>query len=331
MNRSVPEVRASDRPTGLIDTLQAGFNVVNRNIWLLVLPIAIDLFLWWGPQPSAGPVLERWLAQPPPPQVTEGLGPGFEENRRASLDALRRGEGAAGFNLLSFLILPGIGVNGVPMFQPKGQGPLLPLDSPVSAVAVSMASIVLGLTLATLFYGLLAQGVREEKAGLRGFLPDFAQLAIWLVALFLLLVGVLVFAAGPLAAVLIASHTMGSQSVAAGLASVLVAVLVGVGLWALIYLFFTPNALYVSRVPPLIAIQHSIRVVRYNFWSSVGLMLLMLVIISGLAVLWQQLALSLRTPGVAMGIVGHIYISAGLAAASMTYYKERFDRVRATS
>jgi hypothetical protein len=48
-------------------------------------------------------------------------------------------------------------------------------------------------------------------------------------------------------------------------------------------------------------------------------------------VLWQQIAVSLRTAGVAVSIVGHIYISAGLAAASMTYYKERFDRLRATT
>src|SRR2546426_3182445 len=101
MNRSVPEVRSSDRPAGLIDTLQAGFNAVNRNVWLLVLPIAIDLFLWWGPQPAAGPILERWLAQGPPPQLAAGLAPSFEDTRRASLDSLRRGEGVARYNLLS--------------------------------------------------------------------------------------------------------------------------------------------------------------------------------------------------------------------------------------
>jgi len=327
MNRSVPEVRASDRPTSLIDTLQAGFNVVNRNAWLLVLPIAIDVFLWWGPQPSAGPILDRWLAQTPAPEVAVGF-PSFEETRRSWLDSVRRGEGPARFNLLSFLAPPLV---GVPVFQPRGEGPPLPLDSPASVAAVALASIVLGLTLATLFYGLLAQGVRDGRAALRTFLPDFAQLALWVVALFSLVVGVLILAGGPLIGLLIATNAMGSQGVAVGVASVMAAILVGVALWAFIYLFFTPDALYISRVPPLVAIQQSIRVVRYNFWSSVGLILLMLLISAGLSVLWQQLALSLRTAGIALGIVGHIYISTGLAAASMTYYKERFDRLRATS
>ena len=332
MNRSVPEVRASDRPAGLIDTLQAGFNAVNRNVWLLVFPIAIDLFLWWGPQPAAGPILERWLAQAPPSQLSAALGQGFEENRRASLEQLRRGEGAARYNLLSFLAPPlAPPLMGVPVFQPRGEGPVLPLDSPGSAAAVILAALVLGLTLSTLFYGLLAQGVRDGRAALGRFLPDFAQLTLWLVALFLLFVGAVIFAVGPLAALYIATQSMGPQSVASGLASVLAAVFVGVGLWAFVYLFFTPHALYVNRVPPLIALQNSIRVVRHNFWSAVGLMLLMLLISIGLSVLWQQLAVSVRTAGVAMGMVGHIYISAGLAAAGMTYYKERFDRLDATS
>ena len=306
MNRSVQEVRASDRPTGLIDTLQAGFNAVNRNVWLLIIPIAIDLFLWWGPQPAAGPVLERWLAQPPPAQVSIGLGPNFEQNRRASVEQLRRGEGAAGFNLLAFLILPGFGVNGV-------------------------ASIVLGLTLAALFYGLLAQGVRSGRASPTSFLVDFAQLAVWVIALFVMVVAVVAFAGGPLIALYVATQAMGPQSAAAVVASVLAAILVGVALWTFVYLFFTPSAIYVSKVPPLVAIQNSIRVVRYNFWSAIGLMLLMFLISAGLSVLWQQLAASVRTAGVPMAIAGHIYISAGLAAAGMTYYKERFERLRPAS
>ena len=338
MNRSVPEVRASDRPTGLIDTLQAGFNAVNRNVWLLIFPIAIDLFLWWGPQPTAGPMLERWLSQVPPAQLSGTLGPNFEENRRSAVDSLRRGEGAARYNLLSLLApwpmgTPAFLAPPLPFVPPqiRGEGPMLALDSPASVLAVVLASMVLGLMLATLFYGLLAQGVREGRAGLARFLPDFAQLTVWVVALFFLMIAAIVFATAPFVALYVATQTMGPQSVAAAIASVMAAILVGVALWAFIYLFFTPHAVYVSKVAPLVAIQNSILVVRYNFWSSVGLILLMLLISEGLHVLWQQLAFSVRTAGIAMSIVGHIYISAGLAAAGMTYYKERFERLRSAS
>jgi hypothetical protein len=338
MNRSVPEVRASDRPTGLIDTLQAGFNAVNRNVWLLIIPIAVDLFLWWGPQPTAGPMLERWLSQAPPPQLAGSLGSNFEDNRRAAVESLRRGEGVARYNLLAFLApLP----MGVPAFmapplpfvpaQVRGEGPSLPLDSPISVLAVVLASIVLGLMLATLFYGLLAQGVREGRAGLKRFLPDLPQLTVWVGALFLLVIAAIVVATVPFIALFVATQTTGPQSAAAAVASVAAAILFGVGLWAFIYLFFTPHALYVAKIAPFSAIQNSILIVRYNFWSAVGLILLMFLISEGLSVVWQQLTISVRTAGLAMSIVGHIYISAGLAASGMTYYKERFERLRPAS
>lgn len=329
MNHSVPGVRATDRPAGLIDTLQAGFNAVNRNVWLLILPLAVDLLLWQGPQPTAGLIVDQWLAQTPAPPVSAGLGPNFEQNRRASVDLVRNA--TADFNLLTFLILPGIGVNGVPIFQARGQGPVIPLDSGFSVVAVAAASMILGLTVAALFYGLLAQGVREGRVGVAGFLPDFAQLTVWLVALILMLVAVIVFAVAPITALYVASQSLGAPGATAGLASALAALFVGIALWAFVYMFFTQHALYVSRVPPLTAVRNSIRVVRYNFWSALGLMLLMLLISAGLSVLWQQLAVTVRTAGVPMGMAGHIYISAGLAAAGMTYYKERFDRLPPTS
>jgi hypothetical protein len=103
--------------------------------------------------------------------------------------------------------------------------------------------------------------------------------------------------------------------------------LVGVFLWAFVYLFFTTDALFVSMVPPLAAMQHSVLVVRHYFWSTLGFIGLVLLISAGLSVLWQELAANLRLPGIGLGILGHIYISTGLAAAGMTYYKERIERV----
>jgi hypothetical protein len=120
---------------------------------------------------------------------------------------------------------------------------------------------------------------------------------------------------------------LAASAAAPTLVTIAEAILVGVVLWIFVYLFFMTDALYVSKVSPIVAIQRSISVVRQNLWSSLGLMLLVLVISTGLSMLWQQLEGLLRAPGVGLSIVGHIYISTGLAAATMTYYKERSDRL----
>ena len=111
---------------------------------------------------------------------------------------------------------------------------------------------------------------------------------------------------------------------------VLTPILLGVILWLYVYLFFTTDALFVSKVPPRVAIQRSIAIVRYNFWSTLGFIALRMIISAGFLVLWVELARGLGTAGVALAILGHIYISTGLAAASMTYYKERYQRLRSS-
>jgi hypothetical protein len=203
-----------------------------------------------------------------------------------------------------------------------GEGVRIPLDSIASVAAVTLASIVLGLTFATCFYGLLAQAVRDGRAQIRGFLADFPQLALWVLALFALL---LVAAVGIVAPVILLMVV--ASATAPTVVTIVEAILVGVVLWIFVYLFFTTDALYVSRVSPIAAIQRSISVVRHNLWSSLGLMVLVVIISTGLSMLWQQVAENLRAPGIGLSIVGHIYISTGLAAATMTYYKERSDRL----
>ena len=40
---------------GIIDTLSAGFQTVNRHLYLLLVPILLDLFYWLGPRLTVKP------------------------------------------------------------------------------------------------------------------------------------------------------------------------------------------------------------------------------------------------------------------------------------
>src|SRR5438093_730340 len=60
MGHPVAEARANAGPSGLIDTLQTGFNTTNHHLWLLLLPLVIDLLLWFGPQLTMGHALVDW-------------------------------------------------------------------------------------------------------------------------------------------------------------------------------------------------------------------------------------------------------------------------------
>ena len=49
--------RREAQPTGVIETLSAGFAAVNRQLWVLLLPVLLDVFLWLGPHVSYSPLV----------------------------------------------------------------------------------------------------------------------------------------------------------------------------------------------------------------------------------------------------------------------------------
>ena len=49
---SAPLIRGGPRKSGVIDTISAGYAAINRQPWLLLAPILLDLLLWLGPRVS---------------------------------------------------------------------------------------------------------------------------------------------------------------------------------------------------------------------------------------------------------------------------------------
>ncbi len=319
MSTSPGDARAADRPAGLTDTIWAGFDVVHRFVWVLILPIAIDVIMWLGPQLTIAPIVDGLSAS------TTASAAGDDALERALDDVraelARNGDTLRRYNLLSLLAVP---VLGVPSFRAGmiGEGPAVPIESEAGASVAVVGTILVGLALAGLYYGLLGHVVREGVLQPRQFVEDLPRVLGAVFALFGLLLAVVLAIGLPIAMLL--AMIRAASPVLAGLVGPMI---LGVVLWALVYLFFTVDALFVSRVWPTNAVQNSIRVVRNYFWSTLGFIALIMLIGAGFPFVWDRLATTQGTPGMVLGIVGHNYISSALAAASMTYYKERFERM----
>jgi hypothetical protein len=107
-----------------------------------------------------------------------------------------------------------------------------------------------------------------------------------------------------------------------------VLLLLGALLFVTLHLSFAVDAIFVSQVGPLNAIQRSVGVVRRHLWPSVALMLLTWLILAGMAQVWTVLASNVQSPyGVALSILGNAYIASGLIAAGMIFYIERAEAV----
>ena len=323
-------MKSSARP-GIVDTLSAGFTIVNKRLWLIIIPVLLDLTLWIGPQISASPLVDRtisWYAQ----AASESpliLAPQNGSDEKASAEAISNQakevlRPLAEVNLLSGLAwglpwgLPSL-INTVAS-EPTSFG----LSRPVLAIGsglvlfTSVVGLVLGAVLITAVYKeAIAHLVRDTSADRERYLSHLGRNWLRMVGFFLLAIGALMFIGLPFALVV---------GLSGFLSSTLASLLSGLGgaaiLWLMLYLFFVSDAIFVGDASVLGAIGQSFTLVRRNFWSSLGLFIIMNVILQGTPLAWGLI--TTNPAGVAIAILGNAYIATGLAAASMVFYRERF-------
>ena len=58
---NVQKIESLPPPPGVIGSLKAGFDAVANHIGLILLPVALDLFLWLGPRLSVGGLLNPFF------------------------------------------------------------------------------------------------------------------------------------------------------------------------------------------------------------------------------------------------------------------------------
>ncbi len=296
----------------LVDILVEGYARLNRRLWVLVFPIALDIFLWLGPRVHPQALVDSMQqtfdelikVQPATaPQVVEVM--------------TKWGQQANVMNLLtSFLtpaLLPHLSNAALPGLQPLEWAPdlrwlfLLPL-----------AAIAVGLLFWSAYTSPLADMLRNRQESGPAMLRRIA-LTWWRM---LRLAG-LVLIAGLSFLVLLTFVMLLTALVSGGLAVLLTYLGVAVFVWTLFYAYFAPDAVLLSGVGPMRAVTYSLQTVRRNFFPTAALLILLYVIRFGTIALWQRLAFS--PIGVGVGIVGNAYVVSGLVMAALIYYRERLQ------
>jgi hypothetical protein len=336
-----PPSARREAPKGLIDTLSAGYVALNRQLWVLLVPILVDLLLWLGPHVSYSPLVDptvtratEWVRQvasaPPPGAAPRGQLRTTDPDLTDRLETFRtwtmtRTTDTNALTLLARgpLVVPSLAaplgvvgsIGSVGAFQFVTGWP----EGVLLLAGLFASSLLLG----GVFYGGIASaslgaGGGPVRAGRRA--PRVALRVAGLVATLLgvgLLLGLPVLA-------LVAFTAL----VAPELAVVGGVFILGALLFAEIHLFFAVDAICVSNVGPLAAVQRSVSIVRQSPWQTVGLILLTWLILAGMSRVWELLPSLLQAPlGVVLGILGNAYIASGLIAAGMIFYTERAERL----
>lgn len=302
------------RLPSLVDTLNGGFQAVHRCLWVLLIPLALDLLYWLGPRLSFQSLWDQLLA--------------FV--RATNPDQVAQLEQQLGGSLL----IPDVPINlsfgGLPPFinlltpfitapQPPIVPPIWHIGS-VSALLGAGVLVSLGSLIATWLYLLpLSRIVRGKDDGQRG--PQrWTRSLVKLLCVALILVGIALMISVPLFAV--ASVISLLSPVIGQMLILLVWVLL---LWLAFTSSYSFDAIMVSDAGPVRALLSSLFIVQRSFWSAAGLLLLSFVIVRGLHIVWQQIATS--EVGLLIAMIGSAYITSGLAAAHLVFYRDRLSRV----
>jgi len=310
-------------PLGVVGALVAGFETVNARLDLILLPLALDLFLWLGPHVSVQPLADRLIGiMRVPPGTDAATRRNFEVLRDALADALA--DYGAHFNLFSILStaplgLPSLLAGRAPVEAPGLDLAIWPVESVLLYVLLFGVFVLAGLFLGALYFGSIAQQVRSARLNVRQLLGqvwgDWARLtALAVIILIVLLV--------PGIPLLIMSGVLTSFSPLVGGLVWLVGVTVL--LWLLFYAGFALHGIILQRRGLFGALWDSARLVQVNLPHTAGLYVVIVLLNMGLGLVWN-----LPADGswfLLLGLGGHALVSTALVAATFVFYQDRYRR-----
>lgn len=311
---SVPKAKTAT----LVETLTEGYWLINRHPWLIILPVLVNIYLVLGAQLSFAPLIEqlteimRRLAPPDTPTETalEPVAMLAQMDMRVPL-ALLNAVPTLPLRLLGDI---GPGVTGLP--QPA----TFMISSMWGIIAAFGLINLLALPLSALFLTRIAADLRSERPGLAGWLRQAGRATIMMLLTALIMAALAMALMFP---ILVLSTVLMAFSQPLGM--LVMTLMFFIIFWGQIYLGFTNEALVLGRLNPLQALLSSFRLVRYNFWSTIGLLAMSYIILGGSAVIWRNL---LSSPwGIAIAILGCAYIGTGIQAARFAFIRDRLGVV----
>ncbi len=306
--------RSSDfkiKKPSIFQALLSGFNTIANKPGLLLIPILLDLFLWFGPawrvERVFAPFIQR-ITNLPTTGTLEIAS--LLENYQSILRDI-----AANLNLAIFLRTLPIGVPSLmaskPSFlNPLGQPPTFSLENNIQFFVFWLLFLLTGFLLVSLYLQKISQQVVQP---LESTFKNFIDSLLQIILIPILLLFVMMILSFPLI-IIISLATLISPAISQFFLLLALFFI----FWAMMPLIFTPHAIFLYKQNLMSAMITSIKVVRLSMNKTAWFILAGLLIVEGLNYLW-------RSPNVdnwflMVGIFGHAFIVSAIIAASFHYF-----------
>ena len=309
------------KPISILSALLTGFDRIAAKPLLILPPILLDLFLWFGPHLTVPSLLHAAAAGL---SIPAGADPGMTEQlalfremmnllseRYNLLTSFSTLPGGMPFNFLFALLtsvsvgIPSLVAGRMPVLTPLGPASQLEVLDPTFVLLIWFTLALAGIGAGAIFHRFVAKQT-DPKAEFNHLWRDWMKLVFLAIGGYLLTVVVLTVG------MLVAGIN--------GLTYIALPILFVAG----VYIAFTPHGIIRYRLGIWSAIKQSIRVVRFNFFGSTGYLL------TAFLIMWVSTykvwSLAQEDSWIfALAIVGHAFIATVLIAGSYVFFQGRRD------
>lgn len=296
-------------PPGVINAIKAGMDVISTHLSVLLLPLALDFLLWFGPRLSVQKIFMAAFEQMA--ALTGGSMP--IENVEATQKLLA--EWLPRFNLFASLRTFPVGVSSLmaaklPVTNPLSQQSNIEIGSEVDFLGWFFLLTFIGWTLGGLYFNWVSgvTGSREASFG--------SGRAVMQTLLFSTIFTIITIMIGVPVMILLGVISM----VSPGILQAAMFVLALFSAWIIVPIFFAPHGMYLRGQNAFYSIYSSMRMARFTLPSSSMFVLAVFIISQGLNYLWAVPADNSWMTLV--GIAGHAFVTTALLAASFIYYRD---------
>ncbi|MEZ4661890.1 MAG: hypothetical protein R2911_30440 [Caldilineaceae bacterium] len=306
---------------GVIESLSAGYRLVGYRMYLLIVPVALDLFLWLAPRLSVESLFDRLAAFYTSVAQTEELaGDMLTLTQQAATLIEQAGRGSNLLHMLvssSLLHVPSLMI----ALEPMADGQIYEITHPLLMLGLFIGFALLSLLFGVLYLGMLARYLPIGQGEKGDSLPRFIYISgrRWLLTLlYTFLVGFAFFAVYTPAILGISLIMLLIPALGSGL----ILLLGGLTFVVYFYLYFAVIGFIVDDLSIFDAVVRSMRLVRHNFWSTLGFIMVLNLISIGFSLLLSPIAAQ-HPYGTVAAIVANAYIGTGLAMAVLVFYRTR--------
>jgi hypothetical protein len=254
-------------PPGVMGSLRHGFNAVSSHVWLILLPLMLDLLLWLGPRLSVGTLVNPFFKLAFSQMRTTMTS--ASDLQRFAVYQSTFNEMVERFNLLSLIgrlqTFP-VGISSLlaqtmPVQNPLGSQDVVQITSLPGFLGLAFLFTVVGWVMGGLYFrsvsGIALGDVnRVTMISLSwAILQTLILSFLWVVGLIVILIPTMV---------VLTFLTLLSPLLASGI--LLIALFFS--FWLIVPLFFTPHGIFVRRQNAFYSIFTSLKMARFTLPTS---------------------------------------------------------------